>query len=139
MVFSLIQPKLSADGCMSATTIGTIGRHNVYGNSLEGDIAEVRMSSAIEYTSGFTPQYPLPVTNNTEVLYGLQNDYGLNVVTDDSGNGINGTLNGTSWDLGGRTVHNEACFKSSRRITKAKTPAEARVLTTNEKDYLISL
>ena len=43
---------MSADGCMSATTIGTIGRHNVYGNSLEGDIAEVRMSSAIEYTSG---------------------------------------------------------------------------------------
>ena len=25
------------------------------------------MSSAIEYTSGFTPQYPLPVTNNTEL------------------------------------------------------------------------
>ena len=93
--------QLSADGCMSATTIGTIGRHNVYGSSLLGDIAEVRMSSAIEYTSGFTPQYPLPVTNNTEVLYGLQNDYGLNTVTDDSGNGINGTLNGTTWDLGG--------------------------------------
>ena len=59
---------------MSATTIGTIGRHNVYGGSLLGDIAEVRMSSAIEYSGGFTPQYPLPVTNNTELLYGLQND-----------------------------------------------------------------
>ena len=93
--------QLSADGCMSATTIGTIGRHNVYGGSLLGDIAEVRMSSAIEYSGGFTPQYPLPVTNNTELLYGLQNDYGLSTVSDDSGNGINGVLTGTSWDLGG--------------------------------------
>ena len=47
---------LSLDGCISATTIGTIGQHNVYGVSLTGDIAEVRMSSAIEYSSGFTPQ-----------------------------------------------------------------------------------
>jgi hypothetical protein len=92
---------LSLDGCISATTIGTIGQHNVYGVSLTGDIAEVRMSSAIEYSSGFTPQYPLPITNNTELLYGLQNDFGLNTVSDDSGNGVNGTLTGTSWALGG--------------------------------------
>ena len=60
----------------------------------------VRMSSAIEYSGGFTPQYPLPVTNNTELLYGLQNDYGLSTVSDDSGNGINGTLNGTILGFG---------------------------------------
>ena len=50
-----------------------IGRHNVYGGSLLGDM-EVRMSSAIEYSGGFTPQYPLPVTNNTELV---RTDYGL--------------------------------------------------------------
>lgn len=92
---------LSSDGCISSTTIGTIGRHNVYGGSLVGDIAEVRMSSAIEYYGTFTPQYPLPVTNATEVLYGLQNDFGMSTLTDDSGNGINATINGTTWDVGG--------------------------------------
>ena len=92
---------LSSDGCISATTIGTIGRHNVYGGSLVGDIAEVRMSSTIEYYSPFTPQYPLPITNATEVLYSLQNDVGMSTLTDDSGNGINAFINGTTWDVGG--------------------------------------
>lgn len=92
---------LSSDGCISSTTIGTIGRHNVYGGSLVGDVAEVRMSSSIEYSGNFTPQYPLPVTNSTEVLYGLQNDFGLSTLTDDSGNGINANINGTGWNLGG--------------------------------------
>lgn len=94
---------LSSDGCISATTIGTIGRHNVYGGSLVGDVAEVRMSSSIEYYSTFTPQYPLPVTSATEVLYGLQNDVGMTSLTDDSGNGVNAAINGTTWDFGGPT------------------------------------
>ena len=60
--------QLSADG-LSATTIGTIGDTMSMEIHWRGDIAEVLPSHAIEYTSGFTPQYPLPVTNNTEVLY----------------------------------------------------------------------
>lgn len=94
---------LSSDGCISATTVGTIGRHNVYGGSLVGDVAEVRMSSSIEYYSTFTPQYPLPVTGATEVLYGLQNDVGMTSLTDDSGNGVNAAINGTTWEFGGPT------------------------------------
>lgn len=92
---------LSSDGCMSAVTLATIGRHNVYGSAILGDIASVRMSSAIEYTTNFTPQYPLAITSNTKVLYGLQGDVGTMNLTDESGHGYTANIVDASWSIGG--------------------------------------
>ena len=92
---------LSSDGCMSATTIGTIGRHNVYGNAILGDIASIRMSSALVYSGNFTPSYPLLSTSSTEALFGLQSDYNGTSLTDESGQGHHAIINDVTWDIGG--------------------------------------
>ncbi len=92
---------LSYDSCMSATTIGTIGRHNVYGNAIPGDIASIRMSGEIVYSNNFSPAYPLTSLGSTEALFGLQSDYGGTTLTDESGSGHNATINDVTWGIGG--------------------------------------
>jgi hypothetical protein len=70
------------------------------GQYLNGEISELRITNSVVYSSDFTPQETLSKLADTVALYHFDEGTGTKL-TDSSGNGNDGTINGATWSTGG--------------------------------------
>ncbi|MEO8231791.1 MAG: LamG-like jellyroll fold domain-containing protein [Ignavibacteriota bacterium] len=95
---SLIKESAVSASILNNTLPLTIGGQNgnFWNRNLNGKIDEVRISSNIRYTSNFNPATNFNNDVYTKALYHFNEGSGT-LVTDESGNGNNGTIYGATW------------------------------------------
>jgi cysteine-rich repeat protein len=86
-------PPFTASVSTEALVIGKRSNNQHY---FDGKIHQIRISNTVKYATDFVPEKTLPLENDTVALWRFSEGQG-STVADESGNELDGAINGATW------------------------------------------